>query len=89
MKGIPQSEALHVVERFTRVDANTINYEVTIEDPKVYMRPWTAAMPLNRDDSYRIYEYSCHEGNENYMKSALGGGRLEDKAAEEAAKNKR
>jgi len=88
MKGIPQSEALHVVERFTLVDANTIDYEVAIEDPKVYTRPWKVAMPLNRDESYRMYEYSCHEGNENYMKSALGGGRLEDKAAEEAAKNK-
>lgn len=89
IKGIPQSEALRVVERFTPVDANTINYEVTIEDPKVYTRPWTVAMPLNRDESYRMYEYACHEGNEHYMKSALGGGRLQDKAAEEAVKSKK
>ena len=40
IKGIPQSEALHVVERFTRVDRDTINYEVTIDDPNVYTQPW-------------------------------------------------
>lgn len=89
IKGIPQSEALHVVERFTRIDANTINYEVTIADPKVYTQPWTVAMPLNLDETYRMFEYSCHEGNENYMKSALGGGRAEEKAAEQAAKQKK
>ena len=89
IKGIPQSEALRVIERFTPVDANTINYEVAIEDPKVYTRPWKVAMPLNRDESYRMYEYACHEGNEHYIKGALGGGRLQDKAAEEAAKNKK
>jgi len=89
IKGIPQSEALQVVERFTRIDANTINYEVTIVDPKVYTQPWTVAMPLNRDETYRMFEYSCHEGNDNYMKSALGGGRAEEKAAEEAAKQKK
>ena len=88
IKGIPQSEALHVVERFTRVDANAIDYEVTIEDPKVYTRPWKVAIPLNRDDTYQMYEYACHEGNQNYMTSALGGGRLQDKAAEDVAKKK-
>ena len=88
IKGVPQSEALQVVERFTRIDANTINYEVTIVDPKVYTQPWTVAMPLNRDETYRMFEYSCHEGNDNYMKSAIGGGRAEEKAAEEAAKQK-
>jgi hypothetical protein len=63
MRGIPQSEACHLVERFTRVDANTIQYSVTIDDPNVYTRPWTAAFPLNRDDGYQLYEYACHEGN--------------------------
>jgi hypothetical protein len=86
IKGIPQSEALHVIERFTPIDANTINYEVSVTDPKVYTRPWKVAIPLNRDESYRMYEYACHEGNENYMKGSLGGGRAKDKAAEEAAK---
>ena len=85
IKGIPQSEALHVVERFTRVDADTINYQVTIEDPNVYTRPWTVAIPLNRDPSYRILEYACHEGN-YAVENILRGGRAQDKAAEDAAK---
>jgi hypothetical protein len=63
LRGIPQSEACHLVERFTRVSANTIQYEATIDDPSVYTRPWTVAFPLNRDDGYRIFEYACHEGN--------------------------
>jgi hypothetical protein len=63
MRGIGQSEQLHVVERFTVVDEDTINYEVTIDDPKLYTAPWTVAMPINRDSKYELYEYACHEGN--------------------------
>jgi hypothetical protein len=63
IRGIPQSEALHAVERFTMVDVNTIDYQVTIDDPKVYTRPWRVRMPLNRDSSYQMFEYACAEGN--------------------------
>ena len=63
IRGVPHSDALHLVERFTRVDADTINYEVTIEDPNIYTRPWTVAIPLSRDESYQMFEYACHEGN--------------------------
>ena len=63
LRGIAQSPLCHVVERLRRVDANTIQYEATIEDPNVYTAPWTVAFPRNRDDPYRIYEYACHEGN--------------------------
>lgn len=63
LRGIPQSEACQLVERFTRVDANTIQYEATIDDPNVYTAPWKVAFPLNKDDKYRIFEYACHEGN--------------------------
>jgi hypothetical protein len=63
LRGIPQSEACHLVERFTRVDANTIQYEATIDDPNVYTAPWKVAFPLNKDDKYQIFEYACHEGN--------------------------
>ncbi len=63
IKGIPQSDALHVVERFTPVNPDTIQYEVTIEDQKMYSRPWKVAIPLTRDSKYQIYEYACHEGN--------------------------
>jgi hypothetical protein len=78
IRGIPQSAAMRVVERFTRIDANTINYSVTIDDPKVYTKPWTVALPLNRDDSYQIFEYSCHEGN-YALPNALSFGRKRDK----------
>jgi hypothetical protein len=78
MRGIPQTEAMRVVERFTRVDADTIDYVVTIEDPNVYTQPWTVAVPLNRDENYRIYEYSCHEGN-YALPNALSYGRARDR----------
>lgn len=81
IKGIPQSEALHVVERFTRADRNTILYKVTIDDPNVYTQPWTLAIPLSREENYKIYEYACHEGN-HAIENVLGAGR----AAEAAAK---
>lgn len=73
IRGVLQSDALHVVERFTRVSANTIHYQVTIDDPKTYTRPWTFAIPLERDDEYQLFEYACHEGNhsvENILRAA-------------------
>ena len=80
MRGIPQTDAMRVVERFTRVDADTIDYVVTIEDAKVYTRPWTVALPLNRDDDYQFFEYSCHEGNYS-LPNALSFGRTRDREA--------
>jgi hypothetical protein len=85
IKGIHESEALHVVERFRRVDANTISYEVTVNDPNVYSAPWKVSMPLTMDANYLIYEYACHEGN-YAMEDILRGGRAKEKAAEAAAK---
>jgi hypothetical protein len=79
IKGIPQSESLHIVERFTRVDPGTINYELTVTDPDVYTKPWKVAMPLTRDPDYRIYEYACHEGNEA-VGNVLRGGRAQENA---------
>ena len=70
-----------MVERFTPVDANRINYDVTITDPNVYTSPWTVALPLNRDESYQMFEYACHEGNIS-IAAELSGGRAQDKAAE-------
>ncbi|MGH9659598.1 MAG: hypothetical protein ACRD96_13705, partial [Bryobacteraceae bacterium] len=69
-----QSAALHVVERFTRVDADTIHYEATIEDPNVYTKPWKVAFPLTRDPGYQMFEYACHEGNKA-VENVLSGGR--------------
>jgi hypothetical protein len=55
------SAAMHLVERFTMPDANTIRYQVTVEDAKVFTRPWTLAMPLHRHtDMDRVLEYQCN-----------------------------
>ena len=77
IKGIPQSESLHVVERFTRTNADTIDYKVTIDDPAYYTKPWTVSIPLVRDDTYQIFEYACHEGNKA-VEDILRGGRALD-----------
>ncbi len=77
VKGIMQTEALHLVERFTRIDADTLSYEATIEDPNAYTRPWKVSIPLSREDDYRMYEYACHEGNEA-PELILRGGRAHD-----------
>ena len=56
------SSETSVVERFRRVDADTVTYEFTVEDPAGFTRPWTAVMPLRRTDG-PMFEYACHEGN--------------------------
>jgi hypothetical protein len=85
MRGIGQSEQLHVVERFTIADVNTLNYEATIDDPHVYTRPWKIAMPLSRDSKYELYEYACHEGNRALPNTLSVARALEKKAAEGSA----
>jgi hypothetical protein len=80
MKGIHSTADLRVVERFIRVNANTINWQATIEDPKVYTSAWTVAMPLNLELDYKMFEYACHEGN-HAMPNTLSAGRAEDAAA--------
>ena len=77
----PTSEDLRLVEWFTLVDANTLNYQVTIDDPKTWTKPWTMAFPLRRDSNYTLFEYACHEGN-YYMYDALTGARADEKAAQ-------
>ena len=75
------SDAARVVERFTRTGENTLEYRVTIEDPKTWTKPWTIQFPLKRDAEYRLYEYACHEGN-YYMYNALTGARAEERKAQ-------
>jgi hypothetical protein len=88
--GRPQTEALRIVERMTRVDPKILNYEATFEDPNVFTRPWTARQPHNLDPEYVIYEYACHEGNTRYMTGVLTQGRLRDiEEAKAAAKPKK
>ena len=67
---IPTSTEAKTVERLTMTDPKTITYEVTYSDPKVFTAPWTARLDWNRDDSYLMPEYACHEGDEqvrNYI----------------------
>ena len=53
---------MHLVERFTRLDANTIAYEFTVDDPTTFSKSWSVAMPMRRTD-VPLYEFACHEGN--------------------------
>jgi hypothetical protein len=80
------SERMKVTERLTRVDADTIGYKFTVEDPATWATPWTADAPLTKSVG-PIFEHACHEGNYGVM-NTLAGARLEDKkkAAEGAAK---
>jgi hypothetical protein len=71
-------ENLHLVERFTPVDADTIDYQFRAEDPTVWTRPWTATFPLRRTNE-PIYEFACHEGNFETMSGMLKIARLFDK----------
>ena len=81
IRGVLVSDALHVVERFRRVSADAIHYEVTIDDPKTYTQSWKVAIPLERDDQYRVYEYACHEGN-HAVPNMLSGARVQERQGE-------
>ncbi len=74
------SEKLHVIERFTRVSSDTIEYEITVNDPATWTKSWTVMMPLKQSHD-QIYEYACHEGNSPLV-GILAGARAEEKAAE-------
>jgi hypothetical protein len=71
------STRLHVVERFTRVAADILQYEFTVDDPTIWTRSWTAVIPM-RKSSELIYEYACHEGN-FALKNVLAGARTLEK----------
>jgi len=78
--GPPYSEDLKLVERFTRTSANTMQYEVTLTDPKTYTAPWTVAFPITQEPGYQIFEYACHEGN-YAMHNRLSAARAEEAKA--------
>ncbi len=75
---------LHLIERFTRVDPDTILYRFTVDDPTAFTRSWTGEAPMTKTTG-TIYEYACHEGN-YAMTNILSGARAEEKAIDEAAK---
>jgi hypothetical protein len=63
--GHPHSDALHVIERFTRTDAMHIEYEVTIDDPKTFTKPWTNKRTFTLRPDWEVMEYSCEENNKD------------------------
>ncbi len=73
------TDRLHLVERFTPVDADTLLYVFTVDDPTTFTRPWTVEVVMTRSDG-KLYEYACHEGNYG-MEGILAGARAEEQAA--------
>ena len=76
-------EGRHLVERFRRVDEETLDYSFTVTDPKVWTSPWTAQWPWKKAEA--LYEYACHEGNRSLV-NMLSGARADEKAAAEVGK---
>ena len=72
--GVFHSPELHVVERFTPIERNIIRYEATVEDPKVFTRPWTLRYDafFRGAKDHQLFEYACHEGNRDAMLMMLG-----------------
>ena len=81
--GARHSEKLRMTERFTRVDPQMIDYEIHVDDPDTFVRPWTMRMTITSQPDYQIFEYGCHEGN-HAMRNALSAERAYEKAVEEA-----
>jgi hypothetical protein len=70
-------ETLHIVEQFTR-EGSGVEYKVTVNDPTVWTKPWTAALTLAKQPDDSLFEYACHEGN-NSMRNMLSASRAADK----------
>jgi hypothetical protein len=74
----PASDALRVIERFTRTGPDTIQYRATVDDPRTWTAAWTVSFPLRREDAYGFYEYAGHEGN-HARRNILSGARAAEK----------
>jgi hypothetical protein len=79
------SQALKLIERFTPLGPDTLEWSVTFDDPHTWDRPWTFAMNLTHDESEPLFEYACHEGNYG-MRNMLSAARAEEAAAKKAKK---
>jgi hypothetical protein len=79
------SDKLKVTERYTRIADDRLVLRITIEDPETWTAPWTLELPLDRDDSYGMFEYACHEGN-LAMFNILSGHRADERAAAAAGR---
>ena len=76
--GTPTSDAMKLTERFSRSGPNEMHYDVTIDDPKTYVRPFKVGFPLTQEPGYQNFEYACHEGN-YAMFDSLSGARAQEK----------
>jgi hypothetical protein len=72
----PAGRGAKLIERFTRVDADTLLYQFTVDDPSWYVRPWTAELDMIRSNQ-PMYEYACHEGNQS-VPNILRGARARE-----------
>ena len=75
------AENFHLMERFTRVGPDTLNWELTFTDPTQWTRPWTVLIALKKSGD-PVFEFACHEGN-HAMTGILGGHRAEEREAQE------
>ena len=79
--GLGSGETLHLTERFTRLDEDTLLYEYTVDDPATFTRPFTVALPMRKSDA-PVFEYACHEGNYGLL-NILRGARADELAREQ------
>jgi hypothetical protein len=77
---------MHLIERFTRADVDTMLYQFTVTDSMTWITPWTVSLPMTKTND-RMYEYACHEGNYGLL-GILRGSRADEKRAEEADNKK-
>ena len=74
--GVGTGATLHLTERFTHIDENTLLYEYTVDDPSTFTRPFTVALPM-RKSALPVFEYACHEGNYGLL-NILRGARADE-----------
>ena len=84
--GLRHSDEMRMTERLTRIADDVLLYDVTIDDPRTYTRPWTIALPLISPPGFSTLPYECHEGN-GAISNILSAERAEDRAIEEDRKN--
>jgi hypothetical protein len=78
-------DGLHLIERLTRVDEDTILYKFTVDDPTAFTKPWSAEIPMRKTQE-GLFAYECHEGNYTMLNALAGARAAEKRAAEQAAK---
>ena len=76
---------MKTIERFTRISPDEMKYQITIDDPKTYEKPFTVGFPLTQEPGYQNFEYACHEGN-YAMFDSLSGARAKEREKGAAAK---